>query len=494
MHTNEQEAIVEFSKKGESFVIPARAGTGKSFILKAIAKARPRINFGYAVFNTKNKDEINADPSKPANMQATTFHSMCYAYARSRFRGIQLEGQKVSKIITKDSDFNSFDKTKSPQEKTFAKENYSAMLELISLMKNSFVTCGFYDVLNLANKYNIFPPMDRGEFINKAMKFLIKSDEDTNTLDFDDMIRFFVLYDLHLNFEGDAFMVDEAQDNTPMRTIIMGRLKEVGTSIIAVGDDRQAIYAFAGADSDSLSNIIKTLNCPTLPLSVNFRCDKNIIKKAQSIVPDIQYHEDKADGVVVSVNYHDFTKQFQPGDVAIGRFNRVIISNCFKYIRDNKPATIQGKDFGNMLKNMIKSFGATDIKDFYARLSTWYERQSEMAEKNGQDLSDAVEDRFQCLKFLADSANTVEEVYNRIDKIFTDVEDGKMFKFSTAHKSKGLEWNRVFVLEADRFRNQNPKMPPSQAIQEANLEYIAWTRAKHELYLIENIEKNEEAA
>lgn len=492
-NTQEQDAVVDKSKEGKSFVIQARAGCGKSFILKAVARAQPRTTFAYAVFNTKNKDEINCDETKPNNLNPTTFHGLCNSYVKSKLKRPTFEGQKVSKIISKDSDFNTFDKGHSPAEKVIAKENYSEMLNLVSLMKNSMLDPQFYDVVNLANRYNISPPMERGEFCRRAIDFLKKSDEQLDVIDYDDMIRFFVLHNMHKDFEGDALLVDEAQDNTLIRTIIMSRLNDMGVQVIGVGDDRQAIYAFAGADSDSLSNIINMMRCDTMPLSVNFRCDKAIIRKAQGIVPDIQYHEDKPEGLVQTVNYHNFVKTFKPGDVAIGRFNRIIIGNCFRFIRDNKPATIQGKDFGNMLKNMIKSFRATSIQDFYARLETWYERQAEIAERNNQDVSDAVADRYECLKFLASSCNTVEEVDARIDKIFTDTNDDKMYKFSTAHKSKGLEWDNVYILDNDKFRNTNPKLPDHQKIQEWNLQYIAYTRARHNLNLIEQVKEEEVA-
>lgn len=482
--TQEQADFIEKKKTGVHIVGRARAGCGKSFIVKESARSEPRKKHKFVVFNTKNKDETNNDPSKPRNLEGTTFHSMCLRELRTLVKNPTVKDSKVSSIIRKDDLFNPWYKgSLTPQEKMQRKENHDCMTQLVSLLKNTHIAPTSWDAINIMNKYALYPSSyPRAEFADAALEFLAKSDKDTNNIDYDDMIRMYALNNLGAEFMGDVFMVDEAQDNPMIRTIIMGQIAEVA-QVIAVGDDRQAIYAFAGADNDSLNNIISTLDCVVMPLSINFRCDKNIIRQAQKLVPDIQYHESKSDGLVKAINMRDFGEWLRPGDVAIGRFNKTIISPCFKYIKDNKPATIQGKDFGEMLKGMVKSFEASSVEDFMHRLETWMDKHRAAAEKNNNDVAEAIEDRYDCLKFLALACNTVDEIYNRIDKIFTNTNDANTFKFSTGHKSKGLEWDRVIVLEHDDFKSKNPRMPEHQKIQEENIQYIAETRARHELIL-----------
>ena len=50
---------------------------------------------------------------------------------------------------------------------------------------------------------------------------------------------------------------------------------------------------------------------------------------------------------------------------------------------------------------------------------------------------------------------------------------------STVHKSKGLQFQRVFVLRDDLLNRQGKT--PDEDDAEKNCKYVAYTRAKHEL-------------
>ncbi len=54
---------------------------------------------------------------------------------------------------------------------------------------------------------------------------------------------------------------------------------------------------------------------------------------------------------------------------------------------------------------------------------------------------------------------------------------------TTSHKSKGLEFSRVFILRADQFPSPRAKHPEELA-QEDNTEYVAYTRAMDELHIV----------
>ena len=174
----------------------------------------------------------------------------------------------------------------------------------------------------------------------------------------------------------------------------------------------------------------------------------------------------------------DLHKNFQPGDVGLSRYNRIIIPKCFSFIKEGKAATIQGADFGKMLKSQVAGFRATSIEDFYTRLDGWYEKQCKYSEDTP---SESVSERYGCLKFLADNSDTVEKIATTIDGIFSDKTREDTYMFSTGHKSKGLEWNRVHILDANNFINKKEGITAEQAQQEQNLMYIAVTRAKNYL-------------
>jgi DNA helicase-2/ATP-dependent DNA helicase PcrA len=333
------------------------------------------------------------------------------------------------------------------------------------------------DVETIINHFGISFSLPMEQVCSDAIDFLLTSDEDTKELDYNDMVRLPIISGLiRANF--DEFFLDEAQDNTPISNELLKQVRKQGCSVTCCGDDFQAIMGFCGADSNSLNNIITAIEPEIMPLTVNFRCGKNIIAEAQRFVPDIKAWDSSPDGVVSYSKTDDFMKKFSNGDCALSRFNRVIIPICFRLIREGKKATIQGRDFGSMLKALVAGFKATSIDGFYEAIDKWKDRQLEKSKS--LSVSDAIEDKFECLKHFADNSDTVEQIATTIDNIFSDKETEGL-KLSTAHRSKGLEWNNVFILDSNNFMQTRPTDQAWNVQQLRNLFYVAITRSKKEL-------------
>ncbi len=66
-------------------------------------------------------------------------------------------------------------------------------------------------------------------------------------------------------------MVDEAQDLNTCQTEIAIKLGKKGR-ILGVGDPKQSVYGFAGADCNSYENFRTRINAIELPLSIRYRC------------------------------------------------------------------------------------------------------------------------------------------------------------------------------------------------------------------------------
>jgi ATP-dependent exoDNAse (exonuclease V) beta subunit len=86
------------------------------------------------------------------------------------------------------------------------------------------------------------------------------------------------------------------------------------------------------------------------------------------------------------------------------------------------------------------------------------------------------------IQTLDENHRTVPELVRVIDGLFGDKANVTML--STIHKAKGLEADRVFWLNSSKCP---PKWirQPWQLKQEENICYVATTRAKSELVLIE---------
>lgn len=79
-------------------------------------------------------------------------------------------------------------------------------------------------------------------------------------------------------------LVDEAQDVGPLHGILLGILKDGGTTTSLIGDPNQGIYDFAGADGSFLREYATTAGVTCFPLSQNRRSVSTIIDVANRLV------------------------------------------------------------------------------------------------------------------------------------------------------------------------------------------------------------------
>jgi DNA helicase-2/ATP-dependent DNA helicase PcrA len=305
-----------------------------------------------------------------------------------------------------------------------------------------------------------------------------------HVMDFDDMIRFPVLWE-RVIVDFDMLLGDEAQDNNRMRTMMAKLVYDKGAPCHFILDDRQSIMGFTGADTESMEYIIQTFNGVVMPLTVNFRCGKNIILEAQRYVKDIQAYEGNCEGEVHRIQEDNFISRFLPGDCALSRTNAAMVPFCFKLLKEGKHATIQGADFGLKIMKIVDGFSKKDINDLYDKLEVWYDRQLTRLDPQSTAL-DSATDMYEVIRFFADQSKTLEQLKDRVKGIFND--NVTPYKFSTAHKAKGLEWDRVFILNNDNFKMTYNKKP-WQIKQEENLHYVAITRAKQFLAFVASKDK-----
>ncbi len=116
-------------------------------------------------------------------------------------------------------------------------------------------------------------------------------------IDFEDMVYLPLILKCRFWRHG-VVMIDEAQDTNPARRALVRALVRKGGRVIAVGDRRQAIYGFTGADADALDLIKADFNCIEFPLTITYRCPKNVVAFAQQWVSHISADETAPEGSV----------------------------------------------------------------------------------------------------------------------------------------------------------------------------------------------------
>lgn len=327
-----------------------------------------------------------------------------------------------------------------------------------------------------------------GGIIAGAQLVLAKSNDMTDWFDYDDMVYMPLVHAVKF-WQYDNVIVDEAQDTNAVRRLLVKALLRRNGRLIAVGDRNQAIYAFSGADSNSLDLIKNAFGCIELPLTVTYRCPKAVVTFAHKWVHHIQAHETAPEGKVSYSSFEDFIKRKDlDGNCAvICRNTKPLVSAAFAMIREKIPCRIEGREIGTGLTKLATRWSSIKtINALREKLEEWREREVKKAEKKRKDARvQQVNDQAETLGVIMDackekSQHHITDVVDYIDNIFADQVSG-ILTLSTIHKSKGREWQKVFWL--DRVNT----CPSSYARQEwerqaeKNLCYVAATRAKNEL-------------
>ncbi len=239
-----------------------------------------------------------------------------------------------------------------------------------------------------------------------------------------------------------------------------------------------SIYGFTGVHERTFQWFRDFQNMKALPLDTTFRCAKNIVLEANRLVPDIKPLDSAPDGIV---REGSILNEAESGDFILCRTTMPLVKLFFHFLLKKKKAVIKGSDIGLSLIEMIGDIKTMDkLKDHWNKELEKF--RSDLRRKGILDFNEhsgyvAISDKANTLLFLTRIATSIPDLKQKIGEIFTDEITGIVL--STVHKSKGLEANRVFIARPDLLPMRVRKA--WQVAQERNLEYVAITRARHEL-------------
>jgi DNA helicase II / ATP-dependent DNA helicase PcrA len=452
------------SGKGNTQV-DAFAGSGKS---SSIVEGFYHMPFGTQALMCAFAKPIQTELEKkaPDGVTVLTLHSLGYRAARKVFTRVGKPDDKGEKL----GGFIKAERGDDPETYDL-RDN---LAKAVSLCKG-YLAESPTEIDPILDRHDIDTCGESREgFITSVMKVMSACKKDTLRMDFDDMIWFPNVHPIPLEKYGMVF-IDEAQDLNLAQINLA--LMSAGTNgrVISVGDERQAIYGFRGADSNAIQNIVSRCNSKRLPLSVTYRCAKSIVSLAQTLVPGLEAAPNAEEGMVTEIGDSQIEKLVAPGDFILSRTNAPLLKWCLTLLKARVPANIQGRDLGKSLYAMIKKSKAKDVDSFLGWLEEWKQIEVERLVKAKRDAS-VIEDKAECLSVLCEGTRNLEEVKDNLDKLFKDGDDHSRVILSTTHRAKGLERNRVFLL-----RNT---YKPAKGIEEQNLYYVGITRAKKELYLV----------
>jgi superfamily I DNA/RNA helicase len=255
--------------------------------------------------------------------------------------------------------------------------------------------------------------------------------------------------------------------------------------ICVVGDDRQAIYSFRGAASGGLDMMKSKLNAVEMGLTTTYRCPKKVVALAQVMVPDYKVADSAPEGIVDDANEAALIESVQVGDAVLSRTNAPLMPLCLQLLRKGVAARIEGRDLGKALVGLVRKMKGRSVPDFIGKVERWGDKMKSRARKskNAEEKISGIEDQVLTLVAVAEGAASVFEIEKRILDIFQDSDKcpKPAVVFSSVHKAKGLEWDRVFILEWTFHKKMGRQMQAVQSLEEQNIRYVAITRAKNHL-------------
>lgn len=300
-----------------------------------------------------------------------------------------------------------------------------------------------------------------------------------------------------------VLVIDEAQDMDRYEYALIETLMENNEEmrVIAVGDDDQNIYQFRGSDSKYLNALIKMHGAVQYSLLDNYRSSENVVKFANAFARKISSRMKSEDITAVSDT---------EGEVKLirhesGNFETAVVNDVARSCHSGTVCILTNTNQEAMLvlgilqkrgipAKLIQSSDGFDIYDIaeirYFLNHLYAKRVSPIiTEEDWNDSIDKLSKKYEkssCISLILSILRTFSDANEK--KYRTDLEmflhESKTEDFyeseqgiitvSTMHKSKGREFDNVFML-VDSIK-------PDTDEQKRQL-YVGMTRAKNMLHI-----------
>lgn len=468
------EVFTWFGSGDGNLVVRARAGTGKTTTIVEGVRRAPEERILLAAFNRTIAEELQKRVSA-RNVEAKTLHGLGMSYLRQHTHA-KLDAPERGRRLVAEVEPGA----PRPMARII-KELHTRIRDVDPFVA---VHGSPADVVAYAAAFDLLPDEEwlaKGWSVERvceaAFKAILLAREPTEIIDFADMI-FLPLVHQWVGPRYDMVVVDEAQDMTGAQltmAVHAGRGR-----VCVVGDDRQAIYKFRGADSEALDRLKGALHAAELGLTVTRRCPKLVVAFAAKIVPDFEAADDAPDGVIDMMPGSKLLGSVAVGDFVLSRKNAPLVRVVMELLKRGVRARIRGNDIGAGIVALVERLAALDVDDLRAKARAWADKECARARKNlADDAADErcafVRDQEAIVLAVVEECEVLAQIDERIARLFSD-DSSPAVMCSSIHRAKGLEADTVYVL-ADTLR--------ADSLEERNLVYVAVTRTKRRLVLVE---------
>jgi DNA helicase-2/ATP-dependent DNA helicase PcrA len=477
-----QRAIFDWLSRGEgSCVVSAVPGSGKTTtLLKGTNYLPSHLRSRFLAFNRHIAEELSN--RLPRHIKASTIHSLGLASICRRYRGMpNIDNRKYSQLV---------DRYLADKNVNYESQERRGLIELIKFTQLTLTDPPNQQALKtLIHHYNLYQFRDL-DFVENAVYQILERgiQQASHRISYSDMIWLPCILDLTVN-SYDFLCIDEAQDLNRAQLQIVLKAHAQGARGIYVGDAHQAIMGFCAADHRSIETIISTTNAMRLPLSICYRCPTSHIELANKIYPVIEPRHGAPVGTITEIGKSEIPKLVKERDLIVCRCFYPLIKTYFDLLCAGIKAKVRNKDIIPQLFSLLEQIvgeGENDYSpsEFTDILTDWYtQRKKEMMEDEVEMMIIVgLHDRIQTLNAIYVGSQCVNTGELREAIANLSGESKNAVNLTTIHGAKGLEANRVFHLRPDLV--PHPRATKDwEKTQENNLEFVALTRARTDLFL-----------
>lgn len=536
-----QQKILDcFTSTNENILVNALAGSGKSSTICLLTEHIDKSSI-YIAFNASVVDEFKKKIKNP-KVKVMTMHSLAYSIM---LYNVEQEGQKDEKPkgfgkqrskkevhldnfkpykILDDELTKRYGRYMDFSRRVFYKEQYVSLYNLCCLTMTDMSS--MTDVDRLIDDHTLFVSFGEEDFpkpsireITETLKVLdTKSKqafESDGSISFTEML--YITYWKIKNKEWEVpywaqytnVMVDEGQDLSKLQLSFLPFIKRKTGRYVFVLDKNQAIYGFAGGDTNAWSSIPRLFSpMSSFDLPVCYRCAKSHLRKVNKLfdIP-IKPRDDAPEGFVKNIDKDEIVNYAEPGDMIVSRKNKWLADCILSLAKNGIPVYMEDKAMVDDIKKILTKAKCNSIRGLKNHLEkaivSYYDKVKKLAtkkadsvkdnEKKAEEVADATS-KIDNINFLnailksyissGNSLSTSTEVFTKyIAKLLNTTPSPDCVRICSVHKAKGLEAENVFVLNEGKVA-YDFRQSKEQNIQEKNLSYISMTRAKNGLYLV----------
>lgn len=481
--TEEQIHVIKTAHSGETFVVDAVAGSGKTTTARKMCQALSG-RVLYLVYNTAAAKD--AKKSFPPNTHVSTTSALAWAEYKETY------GDRILGPLKPGSRYERQGAPRVPARETARLadlrpvslgENFPPMSEVtIARLATEAIQKFCYSDDEKISEIHVpvLPPgleplhaeVLRAEVSVAAQKVWRESlsVNSKHRFTFDHIFKLLVSASPDLGY--DTIVVDEAQDSNWATLSLLKA--QVNSQIIVVGDPAQQLYSWRGA-----SDIMGEFDGPRLSLSKSFRFGESIATEADKWLA----HTGTNIRVTGNENMNSRVAEVSlknPQGV-LCRTNATVMVRAMKYLEDGKNVAVCGgtKALETLAAaaSKLMSGEPTDHPELSA-FKDWGELMAYTREPGGGDLKSLVQ---------LINEHKVPGILSACKKLKDEHRGNPDVVVSTAHKAKGREWASVEI--AEDFKEPKDVEDPHTGEMEpgpidrhsAMLHYVAVTRAREEL-------------